>query len=121
MEDYNLSPDEVEEMLKTAQNHAEEDRILREKVDLKNQLENRMHQSRSAAEDEKVNLSEDDKETIIEMCDEIDEWLSTETDSQHIGDLDLEDLKEKLQEFSEAVDPILGAAQHGAHDDVYDE
>merc|ERR1719186_1046045 len=101
------SDEEIKEMIESAKRFEEEDRILRDTVQTRNELESTAFSILSQIDDEEKlggRLSEDDKETIREACDEITQFISDNPDA------DLEDYKEKLNELKELIDPIIEAA-----------
>lgn len=111
MEDYNLSKDEIDKMMADAEANADADKELQEKVNLKNKLEGMALAAKSAAEDEENGLSEDDRMSLKEIAEEAEDWLASEVGAgTHLADIDMEDLQEKLEELTEAVQPILGSA-----------
>jgi len=98
------SQEEVDEMIKSAKEFEEEDKRLRETVEARNQLEGTAFSLLSQIEDEEKlggKLSEEDKETIKEACEEATAWVSENQDAE------LEDFKEKLEELNEIVQPIV--------------
>merc|ERR1739838_984317 len=95
------------EMIESAKRFEEEDRIMRETVQTRNELESTAFSLLSQIDDEEKlggRLEEDDKETIREACEEVTEFISDNPDA------DLEDYKEKLNELQELVNPIVEAA-----------
>merc|ERR1719168_410362 len=118
------SQEEVDEMIRTAAQFEEEDKRLRETVEARNQLEGTAFSLLSQIEDEEKlggKLSEEDKETIKEACEEATQWVSENMDAE------LEDFKEKLEELNEIVQPIVqdlygeGGPDGGDYDDEDDE
>jgi len=130
------SQEEIDEMLKAAEEFAEEDKRLAETVQAKNQLESTVYNLKNQLEDEEKlggKVSEEDKETLNEAINDVIEWLESNTDA------DRDDYKDKQSEFDEIVQPILkdmyqagggapGAGPDGAtgddgedysHDDLY--
>merc|ERR1711881_702201 len=89
-ESITISPDkgrpseaEIEAMLKAAEEFAEEDRMIREKVEAKNGLESFAFGIKSQINDEEKlggKLSEEDKETIEEAVDDVIDWLDSNSD-----------------------------------------
>lgn len=110
-ESITISPDkgrpseaEIEAMLKAAEEFAEEDRMMREKVEAKNGLESYAFSLKSQLEDEEKlggKLSEEDKDTVEEAVNDVIDWLTTN------DDVEKEDYDEKKEELQEIVDPIL--------------
>jgi len=104
------SDEEIKEMIESAKRFEEEDRIVRDTVQARNELESTAFSLLSQIEDEEKlggRLSEDDKETIKEACEEVTEFISDNPDA------DMEDYKEKLNELQELVNPIVEAAGGG--------
>jgi len=106
-----ISPDkgrpseaEIEAMLKAAEEFAEEDRMMREKIEAKNGLESFAFGLKSQLEDEEKlagKLSEEDADTIEEAVNDVLDWLSSNDDAEK------EDFDEKKAELEEIVNPIL--------------
>merc|ERR1719493_217474 len=101
-ESITISPDkgrpseaEIEAMLKAAEEFAEEDRMMREKVEAKNGLESFAFGLKSQLVDEAVN--------------DVLDWLTSNDDAEK------EDFDEKKAELEEIVNPILQEfyQQHG--------
>merc|ERR1712178_271873 len=110
-ESITISPDkgrpseaEIEAMLKAAEEFAEEDRMMREKVEAKNGLESFAFGLKSQlADEEKLagKLSEEDKDTVEEAVNDVLDWLQSNDDAEK------EDFDEKKAELEEIVNPIL--------------
>merc|ERR1719433_1929881 len=109
--DKNLpSQEEVEEMIRSAKEFEEEDKRLRETVEARNQLESTAFSLLSQIDDDEKlggKLSDEDKDTIKEACEEATAWVSENADAE------LEDYKEKLQELNEIVQPIVSEIYEG--------
>merc|ERR1719260_50824 len=100
------SDEEIKEMIESAKRFEEEDRIMRDTVQTRNELESTAFSLLSQIDDEEKlggRLEEDDKETIREACEEVTAFISDNPDA------DLEDYKEKLNELKELVNPIVEA------------
>jgi len=98
------SQEEVDEMIRSAKEFEEEDKRMRETIEARNQLEGTAFSLLSQIEDEEKlggKLSDEDKDTIKEACEEATGWVSENPDAE------LEDYKEKLQELNEIVQPIV--------------
>jgi len=98
------SQEEVDEMIRSAKEFEEEDKRMRETIEARNQLEGTAFSLLSQIEDEEKlggKLSEEDKDTIKEACEEATSWVTENQDAE------LEDYKEKLQELNEIVQPIV--------------
>ena len=83
-------------MIKDAEKFAEEDKVLKEKIDAKNSLENYVYTMRNTIEDkEKLadKIEEDDKKTIKDALAEATEWINSN------GEAEKEELDAKLKEI----------------------
>merc|ERR1719453_3022413 len=113
-----LSEEEIERMVKEAEEFAEEDKNQKEKVDARNALEGYAYNMRNQINDEEKlggKISDEDKETIEEAVTEAIDWLDENEEAE------AEEYKEKLSELEEKVNPILQAAQSAAGADEDDD
>lgn len=91
-----LSKEEIEQMIKEAEKFAEEDKILKDKIDARNSLDNYLHTMRNTIEDpEKLakKLDDDDKEKIQDALKEHGDWLAENPEA------DKEDFEEHLKDL----------------------
>merc|ERR550534_1999831 len=98
------SQEEIDEMLRAAEEFAEEDARMAETVQAKNQLESAAYNLKNQLEDEEKlggRLSDEDKETLFEAANDVIDWLDDNPDA------DRDDYKEKQQEFDDIAQPIL--------------
>merc|ERR1712113_752542 len=98
------SQEEIDEMLRAAEEFAEEDARMAETVQAKNSLESAAYNLKNQLEDEEklgAKLSDEDKETLFEAANDVIDWLDDNVDA------DRDDYKEKQQEFDDIVQPIL--------------
>merc|ERR1712087_693453 len=98
------SQEEIDEMLRAAEEFAEEDARMAETVRAKNQLESAAYNLKNQLEDEVKlggRLSDEDKETLFEAANDVIDWLDDNPDA------DRDDYKEKQQEFDDIAQPIL--------------
>ena len=72
-----LSKEEIERMVNEAEKYKAEDEGQRERIQAKNGLESYAFNMKSTVEDEKLKdkISEDDKKTIMDKCNEVIAWL----------------------------------------------
>jgi len=99
-----LSPEEIERMLKAAEEFAESDKAAKEVVDAKNQLEGFAYNMRNQIEDkEKLGgkISDEDKATIEEAVKETLEWLDDNPTATK------EDYAERLKSLESITNPIV--------------
>ncbi|EGR32269.1 hypothetical protein IMG5_090680 [Ichthyophthirius multifiliis] len=104
-----LSQEEIDQMLRDADEFAEQDKLAKEKIDAKNSLDSYIHQIRNTIEDEEKlakKISDEDKETIKEAIKEAQDWLSANPET------DKEEYDEKKKTLEEICNPIISKA-HG--------
>lgn len=99
-----LSKEEIERMVADAEKFADSDKLLKEKIDAKHQLENYIYQMRNTIEDKEklaTKLSEEDKNTIAEALTETQDWVNSNDDADKDG------LEEQLKDLQRICDPII--------------
>ncbi|XP_038999159.1 heat shock 70 kDa protein BIP2-like [Hibiscus syriacus] len=116
-----LSQEEIERMVKEAEEFAEEDRKVREKIDSRNKLETYIYNMRSSIDDmDKLadKIDSEDKEKIENTLKEALEWLDDNQNGEK------EDFDEKLKEVEAVCNPIIkqvygksGGSSSGSADD----
>eukprot|EP00183_Erythrolobus_madagascarensis_P005525 CAMPEP_0185845368 /NCGR_PEP_ID=MMETSP1354-20130828/1363_1 /TAXON_ID=708628 /ORGANISM="Erythrolobus madagascarensis, Strain CCMP3276" /LENGTH=665 /DNA_ID=CAMNT_0028545323 /DNA_START=62 /DNA_END=2059 /DNA_ORIENTATION=- len=100
-----LSEEEIDRMVREAEEFAEEDELLKKKIEGKNTLENYIYSMRSQIEDESKlagKLSEDDKESIESALKEAEEWLE-----ESGADADADDFESHLKDAQDIIQPII--------------
>jgi len=98
-----LTPEDIERMLNDAEKFADEDKIMKERVEARNELESYAYSLKNQiADKEKLGgkLSEEDKTTIEEAVTEQIEWLEANQEA------DTEAFKEHKKSLEEIVTPI---------------
>ncbi|CAO2190530.1 unnamed protein product [Urochloa humidicola] len=109
------SQEEIDRMVREAEEFAEEDRKVRERVDARNKLETYVYQVKSAVDDTKMADKMDaDKDKVEEALREVNDWLDGNTDTA-----DKEDYEEKLKELEDVCSPVISAVyqQRSGHED----
>jgi heat shock protein 5 len=100
-----LSDEEIQRMLKEAEEMAEQDKIAKDRVQARNELENLVYQVRNQLNDEekglKGKLDEDDTETIETAVKDVISWLEENLQA------DKADYDEKKKEFEGIIHPIF--------------
>jgi len=99
-----LSEDEIERMVKEAEEFAEEDKLVRERVEAKNQLENYLYHVKGQVTDEKElgkKISDEDKKLVLDAVKEKLDWLE-----QNANTATKEDMEEQKAEVEAVVNPI---------------
>ncbi|GFR49493.1 hypothetical protein Agub_g11411, partial [Astrephomene gubernaculifera] len=97
-----LSQDDIERMVREAEEFAEQDKAVKSKIDARNQLETYCYNMKSTVEDKmKDKIDEEDKEAISTAVKEALEWLDENPDAEP------EDYKDKLKEVEDVCNPII--------------
>merc|ERR1712195_336503 len=102
-----LTEEQIEKMIKEAEQFAEEDKKVKERVDAKNALDGYLHSMRSAAEGSGDNkglsekLESDEKEKIMDAIKDGQSWLDSNPEA------DAEEIKEKQKEIEGICAPIV--------------
>ena len=100
-----LSENDIERMVQEAEEFAEEDQRMKERIDGRNALEGYCYNLKNTLDDEEKGIadkiSEEDKETLEEAIRETLEWLD---DNQEAGK---EDYESKQKELESTANPII--------------
>lgn len=121
-----LSEEDIERMVREAEEMKDEDEKLKRKVEAKNNLEHTIFSIKSALEDKdkiKDKVTEEDIESLENAAKEAQEWLESEAD-----EADADDVEGRLKDLKDIVDPLLskisgqgaggpGGAEGGSGDD----
>ncbi|KAG6753644.1 hypothetical protein POTOM_041634 [Populus tomentosa] len=125
-----LSQEEIERMVQEAEEFAEEDKKVKEKIDARNSLETYVYNMKNQVNDKDKladKLEADEKEKIETAVKEALEWLDDNQSAEK------EDCEEKLKEVEAVCNPVItsayqrsggapgGAADAGDEDDSNDE
>merc|ERR1712147_45501 len=101
-----LSPEEIERMVQEAEEFAEEDKLEKDRIDAKNDLETWLFNNKSDLNDKyKSTMEEDDQETALEAVQDAIKWLEDNKDA------DKEDFTDKKAEVEEVIKPLIDAAK----------
>ena len=100
-----LSAEEIERMVQEAEDFADEDKKVREKIEARNGLENYVYSMKATLNDGEKGVADkigdDDKEAIEKALEEANEWLDDNQEAEK------EDFDEKLKEVQDACSPII--------------
>ncbi len=118
-----LSDEEVENMIKDAEAHAEEDKQFQELVTSKNMADSLIHSTKQALDDLKEEVSEDEKTGIEAAITELEEAIKS--DDKDAIDAKSQALTEKAQPLAEKAQAKAGSEDGAseatdAGDDVVD-
>ena len=105
-----LSKEEIERMVKEAENYKDEDEKQRERITSKNGLEAYAYNIKSTVEDDKVKdkISEDDRKKIIDKVGDTIKWL----DANQLAEK--EEFDDKQKELEAICNPIITKLYQGA-------
>ncbi|KIO27786.1 hypothetical protein M407DRAFT_243248 [Tulasnella calospora MUT 4182] len=117
-----LSEEDIERMVKEAEEFAAEDEANRKKIEALNGLQNYVWSMKSQVSDAEGlggKLSEEDKKTILAAVKEAGDWVESEGSTA-----DADAFEEKLAEIQAIVNPITsklyesGGDDHASHDEL---
>lgn len=105
-----LSKDDIERMVKDAEQFRAADEQQRDRISAKNNLESFAFNMKSTVEDPnmKDKISDADRKTILDKCDEIIHWL----DTNQLAEKD--EFEHKLKDAEAACNPIITKMYQGA-------
>lgn len=113
-----LTPEDIERMLQEAETWAEQDKLQKEKIDAKNDLEQYSYSLKSQVDDEEKlggKLSQEDKEKIIEAVEEKLKWLGENED------VAAEAYTAAKKEIEDIAQPIIAAIYQDSYQQSQDE
>ncbi|KAI6689806.1 hypothetical protein NL676_026634 [Syzygium grande] len=107
-----LSKDNIERMVKEAEQYKAKDEDVKRKVEAKNSLENYAYNMRNTIRDDKIvgKLNPEDKEKIEKAVNEVIEWL----DRNQLAEVDK--FEDKLKELEALGGPIISKMYQGGSD-----
>ena len=95
-----LSDEEIQRMVRDAEEHKEEDARLKEEAELKNKAEQFIHQINKSLETENANVSAEQKAEVTKLRDEL---------QQALNDNNISVLKEKIDQLEQAAHSMAEA------------
>jgi endoplasmic reticulum chaperone BiP len=101
-----LSQEEIDRMVREAEEFAEEDKKVKERIDARNQLETYVYNMKNTVGDKDKladKLEAEEKEKVEEALKEALEWLDDNQSAEK------EDYEEKLKEVEAVCNPIVSA------------
>ena len=99
-----FSKDDIEKMLREAEEYAENDKKALERVEEKNKLENMIYTIPNGLEELKEKISETDKKIIRDKCDELRSWLDENANAVK------DEFSAKIKELEQVYNPIITKA-----------
>ncbi|KAK3017237.1 hypothetical protein RJ639_005525 [Escallonia herrerae] len=111
-----LSQEEIDQKVKEAEEFAEEDRIVKERIEARNKLETYIYNMKSTVGDsDKLadRIDSDDKEKIESALKDALQWLDDNQQAEK------DDFDEKMKELEDLLNPVINEAyaKHGASQD----
>uniref|UniRef100_A0AAQ5Y5N7 Heat shock protein family A (Hsp70) member 8b n=1 Tax=Amphiprion ocellaris TaxID=80972 RepID=A0AAQ5Y5N7_AMPOC len=98
-----LSKEDIERMVQEAEKYKAEDDVQREKVSAKNGLESYAFNMKSTVEDEKLKgkISDEDKQKILDKCNEVISWLDRNQSAEK------DEFEHQQKELEKLCSPIM--------------
>jgi len=100
-----LSEEEIERMVREAEEFAEEDKKVKDRIDARNGLESYLYNLKNTLEDDEKGLADqlsaEDKKEMTDMIDETLDWMDENPEA------DKEDYDEKQKEVENVANPIM--------------
>lgn len=96
-----LSEEEIERMVQEAEQYAEEDRLVKERIDAKNGLESYLYNLKNTMEDGADKLSAEDRKDLADIVDETLDWMDDNSS------VEKEEYLEKQKEVEQIANPIM--------------
>jgi len=107
-----LSQEDIDRMVREAEEAADDDKKVKERVEARNSLENYAYSIRNAINDkEKIGskISEDDRQTLEDALKDTTDWIDSNQASAEKEDFDA-----KYKELEQLVQPIFSKLYQGA-------
>ncbi len=98
-----LSKEEIDRMVEEAEQYAEEDRVVRERVTARNGLESYLYNIKSHMEDEdrSKNLSPEDKKDLLDLMEEKLDWMEENPEASK------EDYSDHQKDVEQVANPLM--------------
>merc|ERR1712071_567518 len=118
-----LSEEEIERMVQEAEEFAEEDKMVKERIDARNGLESYLYNLKNTLDDDEKGaadqISAEDKKELQDIIDETLDWMDENPEA------DTEDYSAKQKEVENIANPIMrqfyaGGGGGGAEEDMGD-
>ncbi|OQR92306.1 luminal-binding protein 3 precursor, partial [Thraustotheca clavata] len=116
-----LSQEEIDRMVQEAEENAEEDKKIKDRIDGRNSLEGYLYNLKNNVEDKLADkIEDDDKDTILKAVQEAMDWLDENQEA------DKEDFEAQQKAIEKVVNPIMSKVYQssgapGADDDEDDD
>lgn len=101
-----LSEDEIQQKISDAEKFAEEDGLRKSKVDLRNQADSIIYQTRRTLKDAEDKISEEDGKPVEEKLSELEDLIMEDGKPKDIDSIDEEAIQSKVKELEESMHAI---------------
>ena len=101
-----LSEDEIEQKIADAEKFAEEDGLRKAKVDLRNQADSIIYQTRRTLKEAEDKITDDDAKPVEEKLSELEDLIMEDGKPKDIEDIDEESIQSKVKELEESMHAI---------------
>jgi heat shock protein 5 len=109
-----LNQEEIDRMVKEAEEYQEEDKKIKEIVESRNNLEMFVYQTKNKLKELEDKILEESVKMIEKLLEEANEWLDDNQNSEK------EEYDEKLKDLMEKVQPLLGEDNGPGNDEDLD-
>merc|ERR1712124_37445 len=111
-----LSGEEVKRMVEEAEQYAEEDRIVKERMDARNGLESYLYGLKNTMDDESRsnNIPPEDKRELLELVDDKLDWMESNPESS------TEEYNDHRKEVEQIANPLMRQFYAGGDGDEED-
>ncbi|KAL3843947.1 hypothetical protein ACJIZ3_001350 [Penstemon smallii] len=110
-ENGRLSEEEIQRKVEEAEEFAEEDRKIKERIEARNKLETYVFSMKSSMRDNEKLKETEDKETVENALKDAIEWLDDNQNAEK------EELDERLKELEAVFNPLINKAYQKTSDD----
>jgi len=116
-----LSEDEIKAKIAEAEEFAEEDRKRKARVELKNQAESIVYQTRKTIEDAGDKLDESDTEPVLEKLDEVEALITIDGNPIDADDIDEAAVQSKIGELESLMQAMSVKLYEAAAKDMQED
>lgn len=118
-----LSEEEIERLVEEAKEYAEEDRLVKERIDSRNGLESYLYSLKNSLEDDSIseNMPPEDKKDVMDLIDEALDWMDDNPEASK------EEYDDHKKEVKRVATPLMrhfyggsGSGATGDDEEFYD-
>ena len=110
-----LTQEEIDAMVKNAEEFKEQDEKMKANVDAKNELESYTYQLKTAAEDDKNALEESDRDTLKNKVEDTLKWLESASSAEKE---EIDSIKKELEDVAKPIMQKLYSSEGGGMPDM---